>query len=92
MIGPSRPRELQGNPVNYLTRAMRHLPRLLLVLLVASTAAATLHSASRSPERGKHGMVVSVSPIASRIGVDILKKGGNAADAAVAVGFVLAVT
>ena len=66
--------------------------RLLTALLLAFGAVTMLHSASRAPARGKHGMVVSVSPIASRVGVDILKKGGNAMDAAVAVGFVLAVT
>ena len=54
--------------------------------------ASTLQPASRAPVRGSQGMVVSVSPLASQIGVDILKKGGNAADAAVAVGFALAVT
>jgi gamma-glutamyltranspeptidase/glutathione hydrolase len=48
-------------------------------------------SASRPPVRGKHGMVSSVSEIASQIGVDILKRGGNAIDAAVAVGLALAV-
>jgi gamma-glutamyltranspeptidase/glutathione hydrolase len=41
---------------------------------------------------GRHGMVVAQEPLAARIGVDILKKGGNAVDAAVAVGFAMAVT
>ncbi len=41
--------------------------------------------------RGEHAMVVSGSGLASRVGRDILREGGNAADAAVAVGFALAV-
>jgi gamma-glutamyltranspeptidase/glutathione hydrolase len=41
---------------------------------------------------GRHGMVVAQEALAARVGVDILKKGGNAVDAAVAVGFAMAVT
>ena len=44
------------------------------------------------PVIGRNGMVTSREKIASQVGVDILKKGGNAVDAAVAVGFAMAVT
>ena len=64
----------------------RYLP-LLIALILAVPAQAT-----RQPVRAKHGMVVAMESIAADVGVSVLQKGGNAVDAAVAVGFALAVT
>lgn len=49
-------------------------------------------SASLPPVSGKNGIVVTSQHTASKVGLQILKNGGNAVDAAVAVGYALAVT
>src|SRR5262252_9003818 len=65
------------------------MPRLLLVSL-AALLCVTLQA--RQPERARHAMVVSGDSLATDVGVRVLQSGGNAVDAAVAVGFALAVT
>ncbi|MDB5849243.1 MAG: ggt [Rhodoferax sp.] len=49
------------------------------------------HAASMAPVAAEHGMVVTAQHLATQVGVDVLKRGGNAIDAAVAVGYALAV-
>jgi gamma-glutamyltranspeptidase / glutathione hydrolase len=64
--------------------------RAIAVLLVAGLVSA-VQAASVAPVAAQRGMVVTAQHLASRVGVDVLKDGGNAVDAAVAVGYALAV-
>src|SRR5690348_4885506 len=50
-----------------------------------------VRAATTDQARGQHGMVASNSEIASRVGVEVMQKGGNAIDAAIAVGLALEV-
>lgn len=75
---------------------MRYLLVALLLLWQGSVAAQVVSYGVEEdifhPVYAKNGMVASVNSIATRVGVDVLERGGNAVDAAVAVGYVLAVT
>jgi len=62
------------------------------VLSVAASLLFTFPLSAKAPVTGKHGMVVAQEPNAADVGLAVLKNGGNAIDAAVAVGFALAVT
>lgn len=67
--------------------------KLKLFVLAATLTFAGLdtQAASQPPVAAEHGMVVTAQHLATHVGVDILKAGGNAVDAAVAVGYALAV-
>lgn len=64
---------------------------LLTTLLVVAVPQDAAFAASRAPVAAEHGMVVTAQHHATQVGVDVLKQGGNAVDAAVAVGYALAV-
>ena len=67
-------------------KILKHLAIILLIYY------SNLSCVRKTPVFGENGMVVSTSRHASQVGIDILKDGGNAVDAAVGVGFALAVT
>jgi gamma-glutamyltranspeptidase/glutathione hydrolase len=70
---------------------LRPLVLLACLLLSPLPSAVPARAAAPVPVAGENGMVVSAQHLASAVGIDVLKQGGNAIDAAVAVGYALAV-
>jgi len=56
---------------------------------ISVTAFAPGHAASVAPVAAENGMVVSAQHLATMVGVDVLKRGGNAVDAAIAAALTL---
>jgi gamma-glutamyltranspeptidase/glutathione hydrolase len=82
-----------------MRRFIPPLPAIFAVLLLSASAPAQVAPSTRplvippaTPVLARNGMVVAQERRAARIGVEILQRGGNAVDAAVAVGFAMAVT
>lgn len=74
-----------------LIKIIFNLSFLIFTIFILSLSFNSCNPFEEKPVKTKNGMVVSVSSIATNIGVKILKQGGNAVDAAVATGFALAV-
>ncbi|MEY9136862.1 gamma-glutamyltranspeptidase/glutathione hydrolase [Bradyrhizobium diazoefficiens] len=61
------------------------------IVSVSLITFSAVRAASVAPVAAQNGMVVSAQHLATQVGVDVLRRGGNAVDAAVAVGYALAV-
>lgn len=66
--------------------------RITITVALWAGGASLALAASPAPAEGENGMVVTAQHLATDVGIDVLKAGGNAVDAAVAVGYALAVT
>src|SRR6476660_1557741 len=87
MAFPGRAWEREHNCLPSRSWMMRYAACSLVVLVIATPS-----QAQRKAVEGRNGMVVAVSPPAADVGLEMLKKGGNAVDAAVATAFAMAVT
>lgn len=75
-----------------LGRSSRFAATVFLALAIGWGPGAPAACAAERPSPATHGMVVSVSPPASDVGLQVLRQGGTAVDATVATAFALAVT